>query len=85
MILTERRKELGLSQDKLHQLSGVPRYRINRLELGLESISSVPFYQIGALASVLDIPLTAVYTYSTSDVYKKWTHRRCIEIGQNYS
>lgn len=71
MMFVEEYRRLSLwSVDKLYRVSGVPRHRIMRLESGLDSIGSVPFYQVCDLADALVIDLELVYNEMHSDQYK---------------
>lgn len=76
MIISDRRRELGLSVDDLHRKSGVPRYRIMRLEAGAESLRLIPFQQGCSLALALEIPLYLWYYRVMSEEYSAWLKGR---------
>lgn len=76
MIILNRRKELNLSMNKLVQLSGVPRYRLTRLESGAESLRLTPFFQAGAIARALDLPIDVMYNGVMDPEYRDWMIRR---------
>lgn len=78
MLIVTRRKELNLSMNKLVQLSGVPRYRLTRLETGAESLRLTPFFQAGAIARALDLPIDVMYNAVMDPQYKEWIIRRSI-------
>lgn len=79
MILIDRRRALEMSVDKLHRLSGVPVTRIHRLELGVDSLKLVPFYQAAALAKVLDVSLDEWYNCVCCDTYDIWLRKRRVD------
>lgn len=79
MIVSDRRRELGLSVDELHRKSGVPRYRIMCLENGMQSLRLIPFAQGCALSLALEIPLYLWYHEIMSDDYSNWLKRRMLK------
>ena len=78
MLISDRRRELGLSVDDLYRKSGVPRYRIMRLEAGAESLRLIPFQQGCSLALALEIPLYLWYHQIMSDQYSVWLKGRMV-------
>lgn len=77
MIICDRRSELGYTIDDLYRISGVPRFRLLRLEAGVESLRCIPFSQCCSLALALEVPLYLWYHYIESDEYSLFLKGRC--------
>lgn len=82
MILIERRRELGYSQDKVSRLSGLPRTLVINLECGVRSLKLLPFYQTAALCNVLDISIDTWYTAVCCEDYDSWLRKRRVDNGR---
>lgn len=76
MILIDRRKELGYSQSKVAQLSGLPRTLIINLEVGNRKLSHLLFYQAAALCQALDISFEEYYNSVCCNQYQNWVIER---------
>lgn len=79
MFVQKRRNELGLTVDQLHRQTGVPRFRLLRLEQGVESLRLIPFAQCCALATALEVPLYLWYHWIMSDEYTSFLKGRLID------
>lgn len=71
MIIEEYRRLAGMSIETLYRKSGVPRYRLNRLESGSETLGGIPFYQVCALQDVLAIDWEELYNCQYNENRKR--------------
>lgn len=76
MWFDDRRKELGLSIKQLYKISGVPCYRLLRLEQGIESLYLIPYKQACDLACALEYSAEEWYNMVYSITYKQWLSKR---------
>lgn len=81
MFITERRHQLRLSVDKLHRMTKVPRYRIDRLEQGVESLFNLPYRDACEIACALEMTPEMWYDAVYSQKYIKWLRGRSVSYG----
>lgn len=81
MIMIEQMLTTGKTLDRLHAETGIPRFRLARLQAGTESLLNIPFYQGCELALALDCPLVLWYGYLVSGEYYKWLRSRRMTHG----